>query len=111
MPVTTTTIAVCTQNRRTVTGHAGRCRRFQLFTFVEQDSGEYSTQMQWAELPEEDTLHHARTRLPMALTGIDAIVTKGLGEGLKRKLDRLGVAWAQTSENDPMKAASKIMEI
>lgn len=46
-------IAVTSQNRRTVTEHAGRCRKFRIFT-VEQGrvSGE-----EWLELAKEQAFH------------------------------------------------------
>lgn len=96
-------IAVTSQNRRTVTGHAGRCRRFKLFDPVScAEVGEL-------ELPLDGVLHEADPvpGHPLALVG--TLITTGAGPGLRQRLARLGIAVYLTDNASPADAVREFL--
>lgn len=99
-------IAVTSQNATTVTGHAGRCRRFLVF---EVDGGPASAPPTVVELDETQTFHHAH-QLPAALAGIDALITQGMGEGLFQRLTTLGITPVITTESSPALAVAGLVQ-
>ncbi|NBB68919.1 MAG: nitrogen fixation protein [Alphaproteobacteria bacterium] len=81
-------IAVASQNARTVTPHAGRTRRFLLFTAdadgTVAEAGRY-------ELPKAMTLHGWPRSRPHPLFCVDVVVVGSAGENFRRKLAEVGV--------------------
>jgi len=90
-------IAVTSQNRKTVTGHAGRCRKFWLYPVEGGVLGE----RRLVELSMEESFHATVGGLPAALSGITAFITQSMGEGMMMRLQRLGVQGWITTESDP----------
>lgn len=90
-------IAVTSQNRRTVTEHAGRCRKFWLFT-VEDNA---IADKQLLELPKEQSFHESSVHEPHPLDGIDVLITGGMGSGMVRRLARKNIKGLVTKESDP----------
>ena len=93
-------IAVTSQNRKSVTAHAGRCRKFRLF---EVEDG-CIIRDELLELPKEQSFRESPAGEPHPLDDVDALITGGLGEGLKSRLERKGIQWIVTEEADPEKA-------
>ncbi len=93
-------IAVTSQNRRTVTDHAGRCRKFRIFEIQEgrvlRDS--------LLELPREASLHETDGSQPHPLDDMDLLIAGGMGAGLRRRLAARGIEAVVTSETDPERA-------
>lgn len=90
-------IAVTSQNRKTVTGHAGRCRRFWIYTV---DGGEV-TDKTLLELSKEESFHDSDSNAPHPLDAIDVLLTGGMGPGLAQRMARKGTEAQVTSETDP----------
>ncbi len=92
-----TKIAVASQNRRNVTGHAGKCRRFWVYDI---ESGAVKGR-QLLELPREQSFHEHTGAEPHPLQGVQVLITGGMGEGLARRLAGMGIEGLVTSETDP----------
>ena len=90
-------IAVTSQNRKTVTGHAGRCRRFWIYTV---DGGEV-TDKTLLELSKEESFHDSDSNSPHPLDAIDGLLTGGMGPGLAQRMARKGTEAQVTSETEP----------
>ncbi|MDG4867103.1 NifB/NifX family molybdenum-iron cluster-binding protein [Guyparkeria sp. 1SP6A2] len=99
-------IAVTSQNRRTVTSHAGRCRRFWIYRV--EDGSPVGREL--LELPREQSFHESTSGKAHPLDGIDALVTQGMGDGLARRLARMGASGYVTVESDPDQAVSLLLE-
>lgn len=82
-------IAVTSQNIRSVTAHAGRCRKFWVY---ELPKGGADINKQFIELETDETLHTMTSQLPAKLSGITVLITANLGDSLKQKLLKVGVA-------------------
>ena len=95
-------IAVTSQNRKIVTQHAGRCRKFFIF---DVENGQVVSK-ELLELPKEQSFRESPSQLPHPLDDIDVLITGGLGEGLKTRLNRKGIECVVTEENDPESAVS-----
>ena len=95
-------IAVTSQNRKTVTDHAGRCRRFWVFD-VEQQS---IISRELLELPREQSFHDSSPHHEHPLDDIDVLIAGGMGQGLERRLKRKGIQSLVSQESDPEKAVS-----
>tara|TARA_R110000851_G_scaffold197967_1_gene349114 strand:+ start:39192 stop:39545 length:354 start_codon:yes stop_codon:yes gene_type:complete len=76
-------IVVTSQNRKTVTQHAGRCRKFLLFHITEGQVAKKKL----LELPKEQSFRESSSQLPHPLDDIDVLITKGMGFGLAMRLD------------------------
>ena len=77
-------IAVTRQNFKTVTGHAGKTRRFIVF---ETDGTSAPTEVQRLDLPSGMSLHdyHGDDH-PLFTLGLDALVTQGAGDGFRARM-------------------------
>ncbi|MEW5838977.1 MAG: NifB/NifX family molybdenum-iron cluster-binding protein [Pseudomonadota bacterium] len=88
-------IAITSQNRKTVTGHAGRCRKFWLYPVDQGVVGE----RRLVELALEQTFHGTHG-MPPGLEGMTAFISQGMGQGMFTRLQRLGVQPFMTCEAD-----------
>lgn len=95
-------IAVTSQNRKTITEHAGRCRKFWVFTI----QGNAIVDKQLLELPKEQSLHESSVHEPHPLDDIDVFITAEMGQGMVRRLGRKGIKGLMTKESDPDTAVS-----
>ena len=91
-----TLIAVTSQNRKTVTGHAGRCRKFWLYPVQDGQIGERHL----VELSMEQTFHGSHG-LPPGLENIRVFITQGMGQGMVMRLAQHGVTPYFTLQDDP----------
>ena len=93
-------IAVTSQNRKSITEHAGRCRKF--WIFVTENNKIVDKQL--LELPKEQAFHESSPHEPHPLDDIDVLIAGGLGQGLVRRLARKDIKGLVTMESDPEKA-------
>jgi predicted Fe-Mo cluster-binding NifX family protein len=94
-------IAVGSQNRKTVTGHAGRTRRFSVWHVT---PGAEPVQGEWIDLPKELAFHEFHGEGPHPIDAVDVLIVGGAGPGFVRRLAARGVTVVQTSETDPARA-------
>ncbi len=98
-------IAITSQNRRTITEHAGKCRKFWLYDIdADRVAGK-----RLVELPIEQSFHASHTGLPDALAGINVLITGGMGSNLFRRLIDLGVQPLLACEEDPDRAIADFL--
>jgi predicted Fe-Mo cluster-binding NifX family protein len=90
-------IAVTSQNRKTVTEHAGRCRRFWIYTI---EDGVISDKT-LLELSKEESFNDSDSNAPHPLDGIDLLLTASMGSGLAQRLARRAVETRVTHQTDP----------
>lgn len=94
-------IAVTSQNFRTVTGHAGRARRFLIYDVSPE--GE-PVEVDRFDLPKELAMHNFRGGGAHPLDGVDVIMTQGFGEGFARRMAMRGIVAATTEKTEPVDA-------
>lgn len=95
-------IAVTSQNRKTVTGHAGKCRKF----WVYEIEGKEVKGRHLLELPIEQSFHESHGDAPHPLDDVDVLICGGMGAGLRQRLTQRGIAAAATSETAPDRAVT-----
>jgi predicted Fe-Mo cluster-binding NifX family protein len=100
-------IAVTSQNFRTITGHAGKSRRFIIF---EADPEGKPTEVERLDLPMEMSLHdyHGEDH-PLFELGLNAILTQGAGHGFVQRMARHGIQVHTTSATDPIAAVTALL--
>lgn len=91
-------IAVTSQNFRTITGHAGKARRFLVYA-VEENMSVCETGR--LDLPKEMAMHEFDDRFPHPLDGTAVLITGGSGDGFVRRMARRGIRVVATAETDP----------
>ncbi len=99
-------IAVTSQNFRTITGHAGKTRRFLIYEVREQGA---PVEVERLDLPGDLSLHefHGEDH-PLFQRGLKALVTQGAGQGFVQRLARYGITVHVTSDSDPVTAAAQV---
>ncbi len=95
-------IVVTSQNRKTVTGHAGKCRKFWIY---DVSNGNVNDK-RLLELPIEQTFHESHGAGRHPLDDINVLITAGMGDGLQRRLKQMGIMAVATAETDPERAVA-----
>jgi len=95
-------IAVTSQNRKTITDHAGRCRKFWVFTTDEIKI----VNRELLELTKEQSFHESSPHEPHPLDDIDILIAGDMGHGLVMRLERKGIKCVITKESNPENAVS-----
>ena len=94
-------VAVVSQNRRKITGHTGRCRKFWIYEIeTEAISGK-----QLLELQKEQSFHDSSS-----FEEVLVFIARGMGTGLVSLLKNLGVKPVLTMENIPDKAVGDYLQ-
>ncbi len=101
-------VGFTSQNFRTITGHAGRTRRFLVFDLTEDGA---ATEVERLDLPVEMTMHDFHGGGPHPLDGLDVLVTKECGAHFPRRMARRGVSVVVSAEDtDPASVLRAIAE-
>ncbi len=99
-------IAVTSQNYRTVTGHAGKTRRFIIY---EVDEDGTFREVERLDLPKEMSIHAHPAHEPHPLDSVHYLLTAGCGQGFVNKMEQRGVQVFITDEEDPAKAVGSLL--
>jgi len=87
-------IALASQNRETLTPHAGRCRHFFLFDSADPGS------MHSLSLAPGELLSLWQVQDEHPLLGVDCVVATSMGEGVAEKLAQRGIRGVVTRVRD-----------
>jgi predicted Fe-Mo cluster-binding NifX family protein len=98
-------IAVSSQNRKTVTEHAGKSRKFWIYDVKRgQVVGK-----QLVELPIEQSFHATPVGQAHPLDAVDVLISGSMGSGLKQRLLERGIHGSVTTETDPDQAVAAFL--
>lgn len=92
-------IVVTTQNRRTVTGYAARCRNHQVF--IVQPERKRIVSCEVHELFKNETWFVTESGQAHPFDEMDVLITAGMGSGLQAELASRGIEGLVTTEKDP----------
>lgn len=106
-----TKVAVTSQDKKTITGHAGKCRHFYIYTI--DTEGNFKKDL--IDLSKNETLHHTFHDDPSAnphnyLYDMDIILTQSMGQGAINRLATQNVTVYAIQETDPEIAIKKLIE-
>jgi predicted Fe-Mo cluster-binding NifX family protein len=90
-------IAVASQDRRHITGHTGRCRKFLIYQVA---NGKILSK-DLLELPEELSFHQSSPHNPHPLDDVAVLINGGMGQGVARRLANKGIMGVITIRKDP----------
>lgn len=99
-------IAVTSQNFRTITGHAGKTRRFLIYHV---EPGQAPVESGRLELPKEMSMHEWSGEGEHPLLAVDGLVTASCGDGFKRKMAKHDIVVTVTEQTDPLVAVSALV--
>jgi len=97
-------IGVTSQNFRTITGHAGKTRRF----LVYESQGAEVRELKRLDLPKEMSMHEFRGD-QHPLDELDMIITAGCGQGFRERMASRGIRVMVTGETEPEKAVGAVI--
>ena len=95
-------IAVTSQDRKTVTGHAGKCRKFWIY----ETDDKKIVKKTLLELALEQSFHESHGAGAHPLDGVDVLISGGAGQGLIRRLKDMGIQGLVTQETEPDSAVT-----
>ena len=93
-------IAVASQNRKEITDHTGRCRKFWIY---EIESGTIANK-ELLELPKEQSFHDSSPHDSSPLEDVQVLLAGVMGTGLVRRRESMGIVPLITTETNPDKA-------
>jgi len=99
-------IAVASQNRREITDHTGRCRKFWIYEIA---NGTIANK-ELLELAKEQSFHDSSPHDPSPLDNMQVLIAGGMGTGLVRRLENKGIKPLITTETDPDKAVENYLK-
>ena len=99
-------IAVTSQNRTSVTDHAGRCRKFWVYE-IRQNKVDSKT---LRELTLEQTFHSAELGPEHPLDDVHVLITSGMSPFLYQRLQKGGIRGFITDESDPDRAVEMLLQ-
>ncbi|MGP9812467.1 NifB/NifX family molybdenum-iron cluster-binding protein [Rhodopseudomonas sp. NSM] len=94
-------IAVASQNFRTVTGHAGKSRRFMVFDAA---PGRTPQEVERLDLPKEMSIHEFSEQGAHPLDAVDVVIAGSAGAGFISRMAARNVIAITTAETDPVVA-------
>ena len=98
-------IALASQNRRTLTAHAGKCRHFFIVDTDNTAAAPASVNLAPGEL-----LHNWSGDGPHPLDGIDALIAATVGTGVAVKLSKRGLRVLATPERDLQRVVERLLD-
>jgi len=98
-------IAVASQNRKDITGHTGRCRKFWIY----QIENGVVARKELLELPKELSFHESSPLAPSPLDDVQVLIAGGMGSGLVRRLQDKNIHALITQEKNPDQAVSDFL--
>lgn len=99
-------IAVASQNRKEITGHTGRCRKFWIYTVEDNHVSDKSL----LELTKEQSFHETSPMASSPLDSVQLLITGGVGTGLARRLAAKNINVLLTKEKDPDQAINHFLD-
>jgi predicted Fe-Mo cluster-binding NifX family protein len=97
-------VGITSQNFKTITGHAGKTRRFIIYASDENNNWHVSERLDL----EKNMSIHEFTGTDHPIDSLDVLITAGCGEGFIRKMGRRGIKVIQTGETDPLTAVNQL---
>ena len=99
-------IAVASQNRREITDHTGRCRKFWIYEI----ENETIANKELLELAKEQSFHDSSPNAPSPLDNVQILIAGGMGTGLVCRLENRGIKPLITPETNPDKAVEDYLK-
>ncbi|AGX86244.1 dinitrogenase iron-molybdenum cofactor biosynthesis-like protein [Candidatus Symbiobacter mobilis CR] len=100
-------IAITSQNRKTITPHAGKCRKYWVYDISETKT---VAGKELIELSMSESLHamahQTAAAVPSMWDGVQVLIAGSMGPGLQQRLRCQGIDAIVTSETDPDRAVA-----
>lgn len=95
-------IAVASQNKTSITEHAGHCQRFWIYDIKDNEMIAKTL----LELPPEQSFHNSKPNDSHPLDEVQVVISGGMGKNLVRRLEQKGIEPVVTKETDLDKAVN-----
>lgn len=97
-------IGVISQNFKTITGHAGKTRRFLVFS---QDEEGKAIEVDRLDLPKVLSMHEFHGGAH-PIDDLDVLITGGCGDGFRLRMASRGIQVVTTTETNPETAVAAV---
>jgi predicted Fe-Mo cluster-binding NifX family protein len=106
-----TRVAITAQNKKKISGHAGHCKNYLVYTI--DDSGSYTHKL--ITLEDNETLHYTFHDDPSPkphniIFDMDVLLTQGIGQGAINRLAERNVTAYIIEEEEPEIAIKKLID-
>lgn len=99
-------VAVASSDFTTVTGHAGRARKWLVYEVGEDGTPGTPQRL---ELASDEVFHYAEDGRPHRLDDVDALIAQSAGESFLKNMEKRGIRPVMTAETDPEKAVRDLL--
>lgn len=99
-------IALSSQTQKSLTGHAGHCRKFWVY---ELNNNEIIDK-KFLELSPEQSFHNSSPDDPHPLDEVQVLISGGMGKNLLHRLEKRGIQAVITKETDLDKAVNAYLD-
>ena len=99
-------IAVASQNRREITDHTGRCRKFWIY---EIENGTVANKA-LLEIAKEQSFHDSSPHDSSPLDDVQVLIAGGMDTGLLKRLENMGIEPLITTETNPDQAIEDYLQ-
>lgn len=100
-------IAVTSQNFKTVTNHAGKARRFIIFTAQE---GQEPCETERLDLPKDMAFSQFNDDKNHPVDNVDVILSSSFGAGFADRMQKRGILAKLTSQEQPILAVKEFLK-
>lgn len=100
-------VAVTSQNFRTVTGHAGKSRRFLIY---EAGPDGRAIEVERLDLPKDMSFHEFHREGEHPVDTANVLITASCGEGFRKRMAERGIVVVVTGASEPQKAAEAVLK-
>lgn len=99
-------IAVTSQNKKSITGHAGKCRNFWVYKI---ENNEIQSE-ELLSIEKDQMFHFSHGVQEHPLDFVDILISGGMGFGLQRRLAQKNTKGIITNITDPKTAVQMFLE-
>lgn len=99
-------VVVASSDFATVTGHAGRARKWLVFEVAADGTLGEPVRV---ELSSDEVFHYAEDGRPHVLDGVDTLIAQSAGDGFLKNMEQRGIRPVLTAESDPVTAVRALL--
>lgn len=98
-------LAISSQNKKEVTGHAGKCLKWWIYEIENKEVKD----THYLELEKGQSFHDTHGNQEHPLDNVDILISLGMGDGMKRRLESKGIEAIITEDKSLDNAVASVV--